>query len=513
MTAGLEGAPSPAKRRGGGSAPLLLLAFAIAACVLLLIARHVLPPVAGLLAVAAILTAVFWQIRAHLPSILLVFTAVLLASVVATQRPPRIRPDRMESQETEQLARKWASSGNFDSRLPIVVHLIFDEMMSPGGMTDDLPGGAATRQALLDFGEKHSFRIFGSVYSRSYYTGESLPNLMNQEYLGRKEDSFGPVQFDTESKSYTVKDNAYFDDMARRGYRTAVFENRYVRFCANPNVDLCETFQSFDPGGKDLAGVDAPTQRVTLWQTVLRAYEPSYTSELGQRILGRVYGLSAHEVGVIGDGGRYDVHRFPEWFDRFTRFAATVPRGTHLFAHFLMPHSPYLLNENCVLRGRIDSGYELSQYPPSERAAKRRDYYERYLAQVRCVARKLDDFMTAVSRSDNYRDAVIIIHGDHGSRISSGDVVEDYGPRDYIDNYGAFFAVRSPAVPAGLDCQFVSLPEVFRRYAAGRAEDAAGRGAPLPVVVLSRAAGTNRIKVPMPVFGCAASSDGTAASP
>ncbi|HEU4888959.1 MAG TPA: hypothetical protein VFV49_13820, partial [Thermoanaerobaculia bacterium] len=425
----------PRKNRGGRA---LLAVFGIAAVVVLLIFVGVLPPVTGSFAVVLVLTAVFWQIRTHLSSILLVFVTVLLASVVVTHRLPKLFPDRMEADEGEQLSRKWAASGKFDEKLPIVVHLVFDEMMSPGAMTDDLPTASRTREALSDFGERHSFRTFGSVYSRHYHTREAIPSMVNGEYLGRTGmDSFLSADLDTRTNAYSVHDNAYFDDMAARGYRTAVFQSNYIDFCANANVDLCETLDSFDPGDQT-AGLDTPTGRVGLWQTVLRAHEPSYTSEIGRRMVARAYGLKGREAEVIGAGGRYDVHRFPQWFGRFTRFASGVPRGTHIFAHFLVPHAPYLLLESCVVSGKLESFYYLIQHPSSEREQRRREFYESYFGQVRCVASQLDGFMAAVGRSEQFRDAVIVIHGDHGSRISISDVVEDYGRRDFVDNYATF---------------------------------------------------------------------------
>jgi hypothetical protein len=478
--------------------------FAITAVVVLLVFVGMLPPLAGAMAVALVVAAVFWLIRAQLPSILLVFVAVLLVSVVFTHRLPKMRPDRVEAQEGDQLSKKWAASGTFNDKLPVVIHLVFDEMLSVGAMTDDLPTAEQTREALLDFGVKHSFRTFDSVYSRSYYTAESIPHMMHREYLGRTGmDSFYTLTLNPRTNAYSVADNAYFDDMARRGYRTVVFQSNYIDFCANENVDLCETLDSFDPG-KDSAGLDTPTRRVSLWQTVLRAYEPSYTSKLGERLVARAYGLKTRDAEVIGAGGRYDVHRFPEWFDRFTRFTSNVPRGTHVFAHFLVPHAPYLLLESCVVSGKLENVRELNRFPVTEREKKRLEYYENYFGQVRCVANKLDDFMTALGKSDKFRDAVVVIHGDHGSRISVSDVLEDYGKRDFVDNYAAFFAVRSPAAPAGLDCEFTSLPEVFRRYMQPGAAAAPRSGPHLPVIVLSRNAGNNKVEAPMPAFGCGA---------
>jgi hypothetical protein len=109
--------------------------------------------------------------------------------------------------------------------------------------------------------------------------------------------------------------------------------------------------------------------------------------------------------------------------------------------------------------------------------------------------------MSAIGKSENYRDETINIHGDHGSRISIGNMLEDYSQRDFVDNYATFFAVRSPAAAPGLDCEFVSLPEIFQRIVS--TQSVASRTAPLPVIVLSRAV-NKRIEAPMPVFGCAA---------
>jgi hypothetical protein len=498
-------------RRGSRAGRMLAGVCVLAVCVLLLIATGVLPSIIGFLAIGLVLSTIFWQVRTHLPSILLVFVTVMLVSVVITRGLPKLRPDRTSADDTERLSRSWATSGRFDQKLPIVVHLIMDEMMSPGAMTDDLPNGSATRQSLVEFGAKHSFRMFDSVYSRYYYTSDSLGNLMQREYRGQTGmDSFVPFLVDDHVGSFAVKGNSYFKEMADRGYRTIVFQSAHIDFCADENVDRCETFDSYDPGGKDPAGVNTPTQRVSLWQTILRAYEPSYTSEIGHRILGRVYGLRTREVGVMGAAGRYDAQGFPQWFDRFSKFAPTVPRGTHIFAHFLVPHSPYLLLENCVVSGKLEEGYNLSKYPPAERAGKRSGYYERYFAQLRCVQKKLDDFMTVIEQSENFKDAVIIVHGDHGSRISVSNVLEDYGSRDFVDNYATFFAVRAPGVSPGVDCEFTALPEVFRRYAATGGRTAPPSGAPLPVVVLSREAGNTMVGATMPAFGCAAGQQNTA---
>jgi hypothetical protein len=470
----------------------------IAAGVPLAIAVGLLPPVFGMVALAVVLTTVFWLIRAQLPSILLVFVVVLLISMIFTRRLPKLRSEHIEAHDGDRLAREWKASGQFNDKLPIVLHLIFDELMSPGAMTGDLPGGAEARQTVMEFGQRHSFRMYDSVYSRYFFSGVSIPSMMSSEYVGRT----ALARSDADQQR-NRESNPYFDEMARRGYRTVVFQTVLLDFSNNANVDFCETFDSFAPIGGSTAGLDSRNQRASLWQAIFRAYQPSYTSTIGKKALRRIYGLQTEEVGVLGIADRYDAQGFPGWFDRFARFTAAVPRGTHVFAHFMVPHSPYLLSESCVVSGTPEAGYYLSNYPEAERSAKRQKFYQGYFGQLRCVASKLDTFMSTIEASENFRDAVIVIHGDHGSRISSGNVVEDYTERDRIDNYATFFAVRSPTAVPGVDCEFVSLPEIFRRTLRGGKSGPAS-GTPLPVAAVSRVAGNVRVSTPMPRFGCAA---------
>jgi hypothetical protein len=462
-----------------------------------------LAPLYGLLALGLVVAAVFWWMRDHLPSILFAFAAVLVIALAVSHKRPKVWSESSGGYGSDKLSRKWSASGSFNRNLPIVIHIVFDEMMSVGGMSDDIPFAARRRQSLLALATKHSLRMFDSVYARFYFTNESLPNMMNGGYGGHTQaaDLYLKPQGDSPR-------NAYFDDMAARGYRTIVFQTSAINFCANKSVDRCETFDSFDPSAAKVTGLDPRNQRANLWQTIFHAFRPSYTSEMGQAILERVYGLRTHEVGVIGAVDRYDAQGFSGWFDRFAEFVTTVPRGTHVFAHFLVPHAPYLLTERCIVSGRFESRYFFADVPVAERSMKRRELYDGYFAQVGCVQQKLDGFLTAIDESQDFQDALIVIHGDHGSRISSGNILEDYTQRDFIDNYATFFAVRSPSVPPGIDCEFVSLPEVFRRYMAP-SPVAPRSGGALPVFVNSRAAGNAKVEAPMPRFGCAA--NGTAA--
>ena len=239
------------------------------------------------------------------------------------------------------------------------------------------------------------------------------------------------------------------------------------------------------------------------WQVMMRAYDPSYTSVIGRRLLAGAHHAGA-PVGVLGIADRYDVQKFSAFFRRIGEFAASAPRGSHIFAHLLVPHAPYLLQEDCSISGRYETGYYLAdRFTGAEREERRSEYFTAYLKQVQCVLRHLDMLLADVSQSDNYSDAIIVIHGDHGSRISSGNILEEYVPRDLVDNYGTFFAAKTPLIPQGTSCEFLSLSDAFRRVVQAPNSEERGGHDRLPVLVISREAGGAKIAVPMVLFGCA----------
>ena len=370
--------------------------------------------------------------------------------------------------------------------------------MSPGAIDPELPFGPATRQAFYELGERFGLRTLDSVYSRSFFSGTSLPNLFEAEWRGRTR----PPERSTEQIG-KLSPNSYFDDLARRGYRTIVFQTSHMNFCANEQVQHCETFPSFDPGVLDGSASEPQLRALYLTDTFLRSYEPSYVSSYGPRLLS---GSPANGIDprTLGTADRFDVQGFPAWFSYFIDFAGNAPRGTHVFAHFMVPHGPYVLTAKCLVGQNHDVGYYLGARTSAEARDKaRRLHYRHYFQQPGCVRSQILGFLDAVNRNPAHQDATIIIHGDHGSRISVGNVIEEYEDDDYIANYGTYFAVRGPDVEPGVDCELLSLPEAFRRYAAGGEALPPLEQSDPPVLVKSKAGENVFVEAAMPPFGCA----------
>ncbi len=125
------------------------------------------------------------------------------------------------------------------------------------------------------------------------------------------------------------------------------------------------------------------------------------------------------------------------------------------FAHLLMPHGPYVFDAGCqlrpgVLKWRKNSPLHRKENTQSSRALRYRLYFD----QVRCTTRRLQELFERMKSAGLFADALIIVHGDHGSRIfrvaTRAKNKDRLARQDLLDGFSTLFAVRSPAVDGGL---------------------------------------------------------------
>ena len=88
-------------------------------------------------------------------------------------------------------------------------------------------------------------------------------------------------------------------------------------------------------------------------------------------------------------------------------------------------------------------------------------------ALTACVdpASRLDDFFDELLQSPHAEDMIIVVHGDHGSRLDCGPpkqrFVRNLDPQDYVDGFSTLFAVRRSGIPAGYDRRMVAVDQLF----------------------------------------------------
>jgi hypothetical protein len=121
--------------------------------------------------------------------------------------------------------------------------------------------------------------------------------------------------------------------------------------------------------------------------------------------------------------------------------------GDAVVAHLILPHDPFVLDGDCRLqpRGRWTLAADRS-------AGRRRE--AAYAEQVRCALTSLDRLLAALDRSPAGRRAIVVVHGDHGSRLV--DRIPRVGAagvttRDFAMTYATLFAVRAPGLAPGYE--------------------------------------------------------------
>jgi hypothetical protein len=157
-------------------------------------------------------------------------------------------------------------------------------------------------------------------------------------------------------------------------------------------------------------------------------------------------------------------------FERLGKDLASAQRGQFFLAHVMMPHYPYIFDDQCrqhppeMWLSREDPAAGDVHNTPAGRALR----YDRYVEQLRCTMRRVDEVIEAIP-AELRTDAVVLVHGDHGSRIARIRPQEsrrsELVSSDYADSYSTLFAVRGPGIEPGYETGQVSIACAMRALA------------------------------------------------
>ena len=139
-------------------------------------------------------------------------------------------------------------------------------------------------------------------------------------------------------------------------------------------------------------------------------------------------------------------------------------RGTYHFFHTYFPHGPYAFDQHCNAKpvAMWEAPPPLAE-PGTAEAYRLR--YEMHLEQALCASYDVMDIVKEIDRNPDIKDALIIIHGDHGSRIGPGasgraELGYDEANRQR-DQRGTFLAIRDGQKPASVVADDVRIDAVF----------------------------------------------------
>lgn len=396
-----------------------------------------------LLALVPIATlGIAWILRRHVAQVFAVTSFIFLVATVA-----------MPGTASGNLVRPAGETAHQGEPPPVLVHLILDEHIGIEGMPRELPESAAIGRGLTDFYVDLGFRLYTGAYSEYLDTRNSIANLLN---FSSKDDRWSYL-VEGQAEPYLLKDSAYFQRLTRMGYRLHVYQSDHMDFCRVPGVAYATCFgysaHHIAPLHETPVGTVERAQFIFNGFIAGSSYLHRIRDKYGKlRVAFSGWGLPAWSQGASRVG---PLPVLPV-FRRLEDDLRTAAPGNAYFAHLLIPHYPYVLDESCRIRETIRHWlYNVPPVPESELIQNtpdtRAERYRRYFAQIHCQQALLGRLFDSMKATGLWRDSIIIVHGDHGSRIIHNLPVARNADRltrsDFGDSFSTLFAIRVPGQP------------------------------------------------------------------
>jgi hypothetical protein len=430
----------------------------------------------------AILTIIAFFIKDALLKIALAsFSAVLLFQLFALVK------GNAEPAHSKNVAQNLQTQAADRVARPAIVHLVLDSYLGLDGMALGPDEYRALRSEQTSFFTGQGFKVYPRAYSRHASTMESLPYLFSYGETS-------PVVYRTSAQYAVPEKLPYFVDLDKMGYQSSAVLPAYFDICVKQPLTHCRNFDSSALTSMLNSELGAADRAKVFGFTLVQL------TNVPSRV---AYALQLKANELLGTEAQWPFNRSKLYalasireMDRFTDKLIDLRPGELRFAHLLLPHSPYLLNANCAVKPESEW---LNEHGPGSEAARERAYAD----QVRCLQNRIARMLDVLDRTETGREAIVVIHGDHGSRIAPGQPFvggPDLSKRQTLMTYSAFFAIRVPGEAAGEIPGTYALDELMADFR-NRAFASAPRpkGTP-PQVLLKDSDGNSRERRPLPSF-------------
>jgi hypothetical protein len=360
----------------------------------------------------------------------------------------------------EALAQETRPSG-----LGHIVYLILDEHIGLAGLRSEIPECRRARNQLEDVLASHGFKVYPNAFSNYAATLDSIPSILNFELEARRR------QFARRSSpaGHRATQNALFERWSSQGYAIAAYESDYLDLCATETECAARTHYASNVIGA-LEPLPIPWTRKTGYLA------SNYL--LSNPIVRGIANHSAPHLVHLADWGTGPLSVAWIWPGRLLQDIVHARRKTVFFAHLLTPHRPYVYQRDGTLRDDRE-WTDGRKWAVTDRAGYER-LYARYAEQVEYLDTQLDAFLRQLQADPVFDESLIVIHGDHGSRLLERRLSEANGywgagedpgaghgagtppAGDLIDAFSTLLAVKAPREKEGrVDGRCSSVLEVM----------------------------------------------------
>jgi hypothetical protein len=340
---------------------------------------------------------------------------------------------------------------------PAVLHIMLDEHQGLEGLSLMSEDGHSARRELelayLDAG----FAVFGRAYSQHMHTVNSIPQVLNYDRR--------PARAAT-THGVDVGPSEHLNAMLSKGYRLNIFQSDFAEICSDVRYWRCTTYDSFSLRPTLMMPMSAMERAELILSKFLMLTDLS----IAVNFMWNVVAVKAQQQGIQLNGFRLSNESLTS---TIATFAALPELGSQLsraqpgdafVVHLLAPHYPYVVSRDCTAAPR--DGWD---YRNAKSSLEKRQHL--YLEQVRCVTRKTLELVDRFRSSPAGKDGSVVIHGDHGSRITRIDPqassVGKYSDADMIAAFSTIFAVQTPAGAGTIVEDPQPVAALFEEFARG----------------------------------------------
>lgn len=344
-------------------------------------------------------------------------------------------------------------STQINKELPLFIYIIWDEHMSIKWTPKKIPHAKEAEKEMQAFYNKYNFRLYANAFSHHYTTIKSIPNALNF--------SANPeiIEIKRTKKYNRLMGNKVFQQLKSKGYDLRVYQSEFMNFCdpSDGPIGYCYEYGNNSIG--DIESLDLQIKEkafliVAHWLKTLSYVK--YPLDVIRKILTLLRGEKINRIPIFGSPyNRVGPINVMPALEKIKSDIYDFPKGKAFFAHLLIPHYPYVYDEDNHLKKDPRTWLGVSNWYKTDPPPSWEEQYEHYYAQVRGLYKFLDNWFEDLSRQGLLKDSVIVFHGDHGSRICH--MAPSYEAKSHEkwnrivkDGFTTLFAVRDNRLPKGL---------------------------------------------------------------
>ena len=323
----------------------------------------------------------------------------------------------------------------------LFLHIMLDEHQGIGQFPEDLPEAKRAKEAVIGFFDRFGFTVLPRTFVRHLDTEYSLADILNYD---RAEESVSKLNGVVSIVSHrgglrrTLLRNTAFERLRQRNYSLHVIQSNHLNLCTRQWTGMtCREYQ----WNTIRAMLDMPVPVLTRTAVLTSMWLKSVSvASWARNQLREKANLNIFVDPPTSLSAEFTLRTVAEEIESGDGRRA-------YFLHLMAPHGPYSYKDDC----RFDPNpWNWHGEPEHHLTWLKRRYY----VQVRCLYEQMTAFFTRLESRGHLKNAQVIMHGDHGSRLVAvpkfltalEDAASAETLQDFRDNgFGTLMAYRRHA--------------------------------------------------------------------